>query len=210
MDDFDDLMECMCDDMADLKQLLACGSAEVNRSKSKAVNHGNGKTRLTRREQHANAFQEAKRAVRKEDFEALAALVKTEKQANWHASDVGWCLLDEAVKAGSVAMVQWLLEMGANPNTLFLNDKPYAHRKRIVSGWYFSPLASAIKFKDASIISLMLAHGADLSLPVIWHDEDDNMTCRDVAEEDGLWPTIEALMIGQSLPIAQPSNTKRL
>ena len=103
--------------------------------------------------------------MRQGNFVALSGLIKSPSQANWYASDTAWCLLDEAVKSGSVPMVKWLLEKGANPNTLFMNGKPYDIRKGIVRGWYFSPFASAMKnkirpFMQVSIRAVRCSHEA--------------------------------------------------
>jgi hypothetical protein len=191
----------------DFVELLSCIGANEARSRSPVSGSGKGKPR---RSPQARGFKAAKKAVREGDFVALSGLIKSPKQANWYASDRAWCLLDEAVKAGSATMVKWLLEKGANPNTLFMHDKPYDIRKGIVSGWYFSPFASAMKLQNMEMVSMMLAHGADLSLPVVWDSLDDNMTCRDLAVEDGFWPSVEAIVLAQSLPSSQTGNTKRL
>lgn len=192
---------------SDVYELLSCIGLNEARSKSPARESGKGKPRRSPQER---AFRAATKAVRAGNFVALSGLIKSSKQANWYASDRAWCLLDEAVKSGSTTMVNWLLEKGANPNTLFLHDKPYDIRKGIVRGWYFSPFASAMKSQNEQMVSMMLAHGADLNLPVVWESLDDNTTCRDLAVDDGFWPSVEAIVIAQSLPSSQTGSTKRL
>lgn len=189
-----------------VESLSSIGANEA-RPKSTLRESGKGKSRRTPQER---AFKAAKKAVRDDNFVALSMLIKSPKQANWYASDKAWCLLDEAVKAGSTTMVKWLLENGANPNTLFMHDKPYDIRKGVARGWYFSPFASAMKLQNEQMVSMMLAQGADLNLPVIWESPEDNTTCRDLAVTDGFWPTVEAIVIAQSLPAAQTGNVKRL
>lgn len=191
----------------DVIELLPALGANEARSKSPARESGKGKPRRSPQER---AFKAATKAVRAGNFVALSGLIKSPKQANWYASDRAWCLLDEAVKAGSKGMVKWLLENGANPNTLFLHDKPYDIRKGCVRGWYFSPFASAMKSQNIEMVSMMLAHGADLNLPVVWESLDDNTTCRDLAVQDGFWPSVEAIVIAQTLPSSQTGGTKRL
>lgn len=205
MSNLDDLLVSLMG--TDMAELLSCLGANETRSKSTVSESGKGKPRRTPQER---AFKAAKKAVREGNFVALSRLIKSPKQANWYASDKAWCLLDEAVKAGSTAMVKWLLEKGANPNTLFMHDKPYDIRKGIVPGWYFSPFSSAMNCQNEQMVSMMLAYGADLNLPVVWESLDDNTTCRDMAVENGFWPSVEAIVIAQSLPSSQPGSTKRL
>ena len=191
----------------DMVELLSCLGANEARSKSTVRESGKVKPRRTPQER---AFKAAKKAVREGNLVALSRLIKSPKQANWYASDKAWCLLDEAVKAGSTAMVKWLLEKGANPNTLFMHEKPYDIRKGIVPGWYFSPFATAMNYQNEQMVSMMLSHGADLNLPIVWESLDDNTTCRDLAVDDGFWPSVEAIVIAQSLPSSQTGGTKRL
>ena len=205
MSNLDDLLVSMIG--KDLFEFLSFIGADEARSNSQARESGKGKQRQSPQER---AFRAARKAVREGDFVALSRLIKSPKQANWYSSDTAWCLLDEAVKAGSAPMIKWLLEKGANPNTLFMHDKPYDIRKGIVRGWYFSPFASAMKFQNLEMVSMMLAHGADLNLPVVWESLDDNTTCRDLAVEDGFWPSVEAIVLAQSLPSSQTGGTKRL
>ena len=191
----------------DMAELLSCIGANETRCKSPVSESGRGKPRRSPQER---AFKAAKKAVREGNIAVLNRLIKSPNQANWYACNTAWCLLDEAVKSGSATMVKWLLEKGANPNTLFMHDKPYDIRKGIVPGIYFSPFASAMNCQNEQMVSMMLAYGADLNLPVVWESLDDNTTCRDLAAEDGFWPSVEAIVIAQSLPSSQTGGTKRL
>lgn len=205
MNDFEKLMaELMGPEYDELMMLLGSDRTPWEPTAGKS---SIGKTRRSPQER---SFDVAIKAVREGNFATLGRLIKSPREANWYATDKAWCLLDDAVKSGSPAMVQWLLNEGANPNTLFRYDKPYDFRKGIVPGWYFSPFATAMKSKNEGMISLMLAHGADLNLPVIWESPEDNTTCRDVAVADGFWPSVEAIVIAQSLPSSQAGKTKRL
>lgn len=199
MDELDETMECMCDNSFDMAQFFACGAPAVNRSKSPPKLRGAEKLRKTRRQQRAEYFEVAKTAVRLGDLATLSKLVSTQKQANWHAQHRGWSLLDEAVKCASAPMVQWLLDKGANPNTLFFNDQPHAVRLTRQPGWYFSPFATAIQMGHEEITLMLLARGAELSLPVDWLEDGKNITCRDLVEERGMWPCIESYLISQSV-----------
>lgn len=96
----------------DATELLPGLGANEARSKSPARESGQGKPRRSPQER---AFKAAKKAVRQGNFVALSGLIKSPSQANWYASDTAWCLLDEAVKACSTAMVKWLLEKARIP-----------------------------------------------------------------------------------------------
>jgi ankyrin repeat protein len=201
-----DLMVYLLGDSA--SELLPCLGADEARSKSPARESGRGKPRRSPQER---AFKAAKKAVQEGNLNALSRLVKTASQANWYASDRAWCLLDEAVKSRSPAMVKWLLEKGANPNTLFFRDKQYDLSKGVVPGGYFSPFATAISNAEKQIVELMLDHGADINLPVVYEDESDHTTCRDLAQESGIWPWIEAYLIGKAVGDTEAaSHAKRL
>ena len=191
----------------DMVELMSCLGANEARSKSTVSESGKGKPRRSPQER---AFKTAKKAVWEGNIAVLNRLIKSPNQANWYACNTAWCLLDEAVKSGSATMVKWLLEKGANPNTLFMHDKPYDIRKGIVPGIYFSPFASAMKSHNEQMVSMMLAHGADLNLPVVWESLDDNTTCRDLAVDDGFLSRVEAIVLAQSLPSSQTGGTKRL
>lgn len=162
-------------------------------------NAGDGKK--TRRERQADSIEDALEAVRTEDFQTLTTLVTTPKQANWHSKKSAWCLLDVAVKQDSLTMVSWLLDKGANPNTLFFRDTLHS-RRRFEPGLYFSPFATAISNGQSDIALLLLERGASLDLPIVWCDADDFQSCRDLAIEKGLWPRMEAFLLTQSLASA--------
>ena len=206
MSDLEILLACLLG--PDSEEMMSLFGADAARAGSPASKHSGGKTR---RNPQQRAFKSARKAVREDDFVALSKLVKSSSQANWYASDRAWCLLDEAVKSGSSAMVQWLLEKGANPNTLFLGDKRYDLSQGLVPGIFFSPFATAISKGDKPIVQLMLTHGADIYLPIVYENKDDYSTCRDIAEMSGMWPFIEAFLIGQAANDAvAASNPKRI
>lgn len=191
--------------------LHAATASVVKRSKSDPSLRGAAGHRKTASQLRAEEFEAAKKAIKAQDFAALSKLVSTPKQANWHAEKQAWSLLDEAVKAQSMPMVEWLLDKGANPNTLFFQDRPYTVHKCPRPGMYFSPLATAIDMRYGDIVLLLLARGAKLSLPTVWLEEDDNVSCRELAEDRGMWPSIEAHLISQSVATTPAtSNTQRL
>lgn len=154
-------------------------------------------SRLTRKEKRKADFETALLAISNGNLAGLGKLVRTTKEANWRRPDQAWCLLDEAVDAKSSEMVQWLLAMGADPNTLFCADRLISAQHATAPAFYFSPFASAISNGQTAIVQLMLARGASLDLPYCISDE-GTATCRDLAIEKGMWPTIEAFLIGQS------------
>lgn len=186
-------------------------ASPVQRSNSDSSRRVPAGHRKTSSELRAEDFEAAKRAIRNEDFASLSKLVATPKEANWHAEKLAWSLLDEAVKANSVLMVQWLLDKGANPNTLFFQDQPCRDHKFTRPGMYFSPLAQAIDMRHVEIVLLLLARGAKLSLPTVWLEADDNVSCRELAEDRGMWPSIEAHLISQSVaPASATRHAPRL
>ena len=186
-------------------------ASPVQRSNSDSSRRVPAGHRKTNSELRAEDFEAAKRAIRNEDFASLSKLVATPKEANWHAEKLAWSLLDEAVKANSVLMVQWLLDKGANPNTLFFQDQPCRDHEFTRPGMYFSPLAQAIDMRHVEIVLLLLARGAKLSLPTVWLEADDNVSCRELAEDRGMWPSIEAHLISQSVaPASATRHAPRL
>jgi ankyrin repeat protein len=147
------------------------------------------------------------RAVRANDFLALARLIHTPADANSRLPDRGWCLLDEAVKAGSMDMVRWLLARGADANTLFLNDQPCVPRPPFASGLYFSPLATAIRDGKVEIAELLLRSGASMDLPYWGHEDGSYHTCFDLATDSEVLPALEARLIAVEVPMKGNSNT---
>lgn len=152
------------------------------------------------------------KAVRQGDHAAATSLIRTPAAANYRLPDRGWCLLDEAVKAGSVAMVQLLLSRGANPNTLFLNDQPFAPVSPYPDGLYFSPFATAINEGKLDIFELLLRHGASLDLPYWGHQNGAPHTCLDLAMDSEFWPQLEASMLAVEVAAKSGSSSvsKRL
>jgi len=166
---------------------------------------GNPAQRITRKQQERQEIETAISAIMAGDLPVLATLVTTKKQANWHRPDEGWCLLDQAVRSGSVAIVGWLLDMGACPNTLFFKDRPIAMHKAQEFGLYFSPFASAIHLGQTEIVILILRAGASLDLPLFIDEEGQRTTCRDKSIEVGIWPVIEADLIEKETPVPNGS-----
>jgi ankyrin repeat protein len=151
--------------------------------------------------------QAAFEAVRSNDFSAAANLIRTPAEANYCMPARGWCLLDEAVKAGSEAMVRWLLARGANANTLFLNDRPCVPHPPYPSGLYFSPLATAINEAKVEIAELLLRSGASMDLPYWGHENGSYHTCFDLATDSEVWPLLEARLIAAEVPETDGPNT---
>ena len=118
-------------------------------------------------------------------------------------------MLDEAVQTASIDSVRWLLDKGANPNTLFFQDKPCGANQKRKEGLYFSPFATAISNGKTEIVLLMLSRGADLNLPTVWCGDDDFQTCRDVAMESAVWSRIEAQLVGNAVPTVMNSGAAR-
>ena len=121
-------------------------------------------TAATRRE---GAFD----AIKTGCIEHLPQLVHSRKEANWTMPKLGWCLLDEAVKARRYEAVRWLLDHGADPNSLFYDDRRVIPKKIMGEGYYFSPMGSAVQLRDANMLFLLVQAGGDLSLPAIVDNE---------------------------------------
>ena len=159
----------------------------------------------------ARSVESALDAARKGDLPALAKLVTNAKAANWTRNGQGWSLLDAAVRSQSIETVRWLLDMGANPNTLFRLDAPHLLCHQLVPGWYFSPFATAIRKELHEIALLLVSRGASPELPIIVDKDGDITTCREAAIEMGVWPRIEACLIAKSMSVVTTTNgAKRL
>jgi hypothetical protein len=168
--------------------------------------------RKSSKERLRQDIEAAIEAIKRDDLNALSKLVKTAKQANWRRKDRPWSLLDQAVSSRSFSMVKWLVEKGANPNTVFFRDKPCDDRKGLCPGMYFSPFASAISFNQMEIALFLFASGADINIPMYRCSVEGLTTCRDVAEYLGLWSYMEAHLISQAVGAnaAHARNCKRL
>jgi len=175
----------------------------------------NTKPKLTRAESNQR-IRQAIDAIQKGDLQTLSSLVHTRAQANWLAPDrQGMALLSHAVESKHPQIVQWLLENGANPNTLFFErrlvrldeDQGYAE------GRYWSPLLSAIGMRQVVSIALLLEHGADLGLPVSvdYTYECDN--CEDLLFRFGLEEKVsvlrEAMQIAKATSAPATQHTAR-
>lgn len=138
-------------------------------------------------------------AIEAGDMRKLRRLVRNRVEANWARVGRGWSLLDAAVLFKCHEAARWLLDRGANPNTLFFFDEPILPAEATVDGMYFSPLASAISEGDAQLVKLMLDAGADLSLPKIV-DGDERLTCMDALHEaPALMAEIERHLLSKEL-----------
>ena len=167
---------------------------------------GNPAKRITPKQQQRMVINTAINAIRVGDLAALARLVTTKYQANWHRPGQALCLLDEAVSSESVAILGWLLDMGACPNTLFFEDRPIAMHKARKLGVYFSPLAAAIHIEQTEMVILMLRKGASLDLPLCIRKGMKCTTCRDKLMRSGIWPAIEAYLIERDTPVRTDSS----
>ena len=161
---------------------------------------------------NGGTMEKAFRAIKLGNASTLAKLVTTPVQANWHRDGQGWSLLDEAVQAKSLAMVDWLLSKGANPNTLFRNDEPHVFGDPLERGLYFSPLATSVRVGSPKIAALLIDKGASWELPIWFHATEGVLTFKEMAAEAGLLPSIEAALISRAIPsgVISPGTTKRL
>jgi hypothetical protein len=171
------------------------------------------KPKLTRVEIDYNNRRMAIAATQVGDLQTLSALVHTRAQANWLSPDRrGWSLLSMAVLFGQTAIVKWLLEQGANPNTLFFEDRliAFPSDNKYAEGAYNSPLVIAIDSQDVEVIALLLEHGASVDLPVFLHHTFE-MCCREVLFSSGLEGPVkarrEAIQIAKSVGATATQNT---
>lgn len=152
-------------------------------------------------------------AIEAGDMKKLVTLVRNRSEANWTRVGQGWSLLDAAVLFKRYDAASWLLNRGANPNTLFSFDEPILPSEATADGMYFSPLASAISEGDATLVKLLIDAGADLSLPKIV-EGDERLTCWDALLEDrSLMAKIERHLLSKapeqssiSLPLGSRSS----
>lgn len=151
----------------------------------------------TKKRRMVATIESAFKAVRDDDIVTLSRLVRTPKEANWYREGWSWCLLDEAVRAQSASMVDWLCQHGADPNTLFFSDRCISLNRATRPGMYFSPFTASISACLDDLMLVMLKHGASLDMPYLI-DVGNVATCRDLAREKGAWPIVESFLIGQS------------
>jgi ankyrin repeat protein len=106
-------------------------------------------------------------ALARSDLTALSNLGLTPEEINSPTSDNSFHLpLMHAVLKSSPTLVNWCLNNGANPNTLFDDNGPVLHSKiSFRAGLYYSPLGMAITDLNVEIVALLLEAGADLNLP---------------------------------------------
>lgn len=197
-----------------LKQILWSSMAyEAGCEPTKPEKRKNGRSKTTKHTPQVKQVEKAFDAIKRGDLAGLVKAVATADQANWIRQGKAWCLLDEAVRCQSLPLVAWLLNKGANPNTLFRYDHLHSHLlDSVIPGLYFSPLAAALRGGLEDIVVLLLTHGASLRLP-IWYDVSAGLvTCEDMAVEGGLWPRIEAFLIAQDTaePGVTPPSAKRI
>jgi hypothetical protein len=135
----------------------------------------------------------------------LAQIVLTRAQANWLTPDrQGMSLLCNAVYYQSTDAIKWLLEKGADPNTLFENKRRIRHADAIGDESYISPFYDAIRSHNIEIIAAFLDHGALLSLrcPFPWEKD-----CGDLLDRRGLSQAVNAYREKKHLAQVIPTGT---
>jgi hypothetical protein len=149
-------------------------------------------------------------AIKAGNLKRLETLILSKADANLTLPKRSWSLLDEAVGCEKHDIAKWLLDHGANPNTLHVS--PGLLRRmgmpiHIEPELYFSPLASAIEKEDVQMVRIFLDAGADLNLPK-YSFPGHISTCHDALnEKPALRAKVEALAI--SAPLGEPSREKR-
>lgn len=141
-----------------------------------------------------NTKQQAFYAVATGDIPLLSKIVRTRREANWRLSNRGWSLLDQAVQSRQHAVAAWLLDRGADPNTIFLDDRGISGKHAVGEGWYFSPFASAVSEKDAEMTALFLKAGASRLLPKIITDEDSLTVGESIDDDPDFSRAVSALL----------------
>lgn len=144
------------------------------------------------------------------DIATLEQVVLTRAHANWVTPNrQGLSLLCCAVFKKSTEAIHWLLEKGADPNTLF------EHKRRIkpadAGGWSVceSPFARAIDMRDVGVIAAFLDHGASLSLPdnrYIWFHGEAN--CGYLLNLSGLADEVAAFREAKQLAQFTPPGSQ--
>ena len=162
------------------------------------------KQKLSRAEINKRVWQ-AVDAAMEDDVATLQKLVLTRAHANWVTPNrQGKSLLCGAVFTKSTEATKWLLEKGADPNTLF------AHKRRIklsdATKWsiYESPFAQAIHQRDVEIIAAFLDHGASLSIPETLHTYHGVTDCGGLLEAIGLAQKVAAFREAKQLACSTP------
>lgn len=144
------------------------------------------------------------------DVATLEQVVLTRAHANWVTPNrQGQSLLCCAVIRKSKEAIHWLLEKGADPNTLF------EHKRRIrladADGWSVceSPFAGAIRMRDVGVIAAFLDHGASLSLPnnyyISFHGE---ANCGHLLSVAGLANEVAAFREAKQLAKSTPPGSQ--
>lgn len=154
----------------------------------------NTQPKLSRAQINQRIWQ-AIRATRSGDLQTLSTLVQTRAQANWLSPDrQGIALLSHAVASKQPAVVKWLLEKGANPNTLFFERRivKLKEGEHYGEGRYYSPLMAAISLREVESIALLLEHGADTGLPVEIYYAYECDSCRDYLYKYRLEEAVQA------------------
>lgn len=103
-------------------------------------------------------------AIDNVDIQELESLIKTRNQANMNYRDQPKSLLCKAVCINRPNLVQVLLAKGANPNTLF-NGSQRVSSSYDGEGWFFSPLATAVRNEYFEITMILIQSGAKIDLP---------------------------------------------
>lgn len=103
-------------------------------------------------------------SIDKADIQTLKSLLKTRKHANMNYRDQPRSLLCKAVSTARLDLVEALLAKGADPNTLF-NGSERVSSSYDGEGWFFSPLATAVRNEYFEITMILIQSGADINLP---------------------------------------------
>ncbi len=176
----------------------------------------NTQPKLTRAQINQRIWQAIK-AAQSGDLQTLSTLVQTRAQANWLSPDrQGMALLSHAVESKQPAVVKWLLEKGANPNTLFFERRivKLKEGEYYGEGRYYSPLLAAISLREVESIALLLEHGADTDLPIVIDYAYECDSCRDYLFkyqlEDAVQARREAMQLEKAAraPATQTTTTK--
>lgn len=190
LEDFLNSMQLKSQVMNELRIVAAHGKAE-------AASDALTNVPVTNKQRQVANIESAFKAIRDGDMATLTRLVRMPKEANWYREGWSWCLLDEAVRAQSVPMADWLCQRGADPNTLFFSDRRISLNRATKPGMYFSPFVASISSCLDDLMLVMLTHGASLDMPYVI-DGGEVSTCRDLAREKGAWPIVESFVIGRS------------
>lgn len=154
-------------------------------------------------------------AISRGDLQALSSSILTRSDANLLDPDwPGMALLSHAVESRQPQIVKWLLEKGANPNTLFFNGHfvKYELKEACAEGHYRSPLARAIELGEVQSIALLLNHGAELDLPVlVGKSKSSSLSCGDLFRlSPSFYAEVRAVLEAMDISLNIPEATTQL